>query len=30
MLDFSGQKPEIHPDTFIADGVRIVDSPALN
>ena len=29
MLDFSKQKPEIHPDTFIADGVRIVGRVVL-
>jgi len=29
MPDFSGQKPEIHPDTFIAAGVRIVGRVVL-
>jgi carbonic anhydrase/acetyltransferase-like protein (isoleucine patch superfamily) len=30
MLDFSAQKPEIHPETFIADGARIVGRVVLN
>jgi carbonic anhydrase/acetyltransferase-like protein (isoleucine patch superfamily) len=29
MLDFSGQTPDIHPDTFIAEGVRIVGRVVL-
>ena len=29
MPDFSGQKPEIHPDTFIAEGVRIIGRVVL-
>jgi carbonic anhydrase/acetyltransferase-like protein (isoleucine patch superfamily) len=29
MLDFSGQTPDIHPDTFIADGVRIIGRVVL-
>jgi len=28
MYDFSRQRPELHPDTFIAEGVRIIGSPA--
>jgi carbonic anhydrase/acetyltransferase-like protein (isoleucine patch superfamily) len=29
MYDFSGRKPEIHPETFIAEGVRIVGRVVL-
>ena len=29
MLDFSGRRPEIHPETFIADGVRLVGRVVL-
>ncbi|MDP2915459.1 MAG: gamma carbonic anhydrase family protein [Candidatus Aminicenantes bacterium] len=29
MYDFSQQRPEIHPDTFIAEGVRIIGRVVL-
>jgi carbonic anhydrase/acetyltransferase-like protein (isoleucine patch superfamily) len=29
MYDFSGQKPDIHPDTFIAEGARLVGRVVL-
>ncbi len=29
MYDFSGMKPEIHPETFIAEGVRIIGRVVL-